>query len=353
MPEFTLGAITQALAGELSGDESLRIERVREVVEAGKGDITVVIDRRYLRRLDELPAAAVVVAAGVEAQRSNVVRVANPKRALVTLLRLFHPATVRPATIEPGAQVSPKAQLGRSVFVGAGATIEAGAVIGDGCQVHGGAFVGEEVVLGEGCEIFPNVTLYPRIRLGRRVRVHGGTVIGSDGFGYFRDESGVQEKIPQVGSVEIGDDVEIGANCAVDRATMGATRIGRGSKIDNLVQIGHNCEIGEHCCIIGLVGLSGSVKIGDYCVLAGQAGIADHVTLADHVVVGAQAGVHRDLGPGNWLGSPAIPAEEAYRVYTTLSRLPEMRRTLRSLEERIALLEAELAHLRGSAATPK
>ena len=150
----------------------------------------------------------------------------------------------------------------------------------------------------------------------------------------------MQHKIPQVGSVEIGDDVEIGANTTVDRATLGVTRIGDGTKIDNLVQIGHNSTIGKHCCLIGQVGLSGSVTLGDYCVLAGQAGVADHVTLANNVIVGAQAGVHRDLGPGPWLGSPAIPADEAYRVYTALSRLPEMRRTLRVLEERLKKLES-------------
>jgi UDP-3-O-[3-hydroxymyristoyl] glucosamine N-acyltransferase len=232
------------------------------------------------------------------------------------------------------------------VYVGAGATIEAGAVIGDRCEVQGNTFVGKGVVLGEACVLFPNVTLYPGVRVGRRVRIHSGTVVGSDGFGYDRDADGVQHKIPQVGTVEIGDDVEIGANCAIDRATMGSTRIGEGSKIDNLVQIGHNCQIGKHCCIIGLVGLSGSVTLGDYCVLAGQAGIADHVRLADRVVVGAQAGVHRDLSPGNWLGSPAIPAEEAYRVYTTLSRLPEMRKSLRVLEERLRRLEEQLGRPR-------
>ena len=183
------------------------------------------------------------------------------------------------------------------------------------------------------------MTLYPGVRLGCRNRIHSGAVIGSDGFGYDRDAGGVQNKIPQVGTVEIGDDVEIGANITVDRATLGATRIGDGTKIDNLVQIGHNSTIGKHCCLIGQVGLSGSVTLGDYCVLAGQAGVADHVTLANNVIVGAQAGVHRDLGPGPWLGSPAIPADEAYRVYTALSRLPEMRRTLRVLEERLKELE--------------
>jgi UDP-3-O-[3-hydroxymyristoyl] glucosamine N-acyltransferase len=348
LPGHTLAAIAAAVDGELRGDPGLVITRVGEVEEAGEGDICVVIDRRYASGLRDLHASALILPRDLDLSGRPVILVANPRRALILLLGLFYPETRKSGGIQPGALVSPNAELGQDVFVGAGATIEAGAVIGNRCQIFGNTFVGERAILGDECVLFPNVTLYPGVMVGRRVRIHSGAVIGSDGFGYDRDMAGVQHKIPQVGTVEIGDDVEIGANCAIDRATMGATRIGEGSKIDNLVQIGHNCQIGKHCCIIGLVGLSGSVTIGDYCVLAGQAGIADHVTLADHVVVGAQAGVHRDLPPGNWLGSPAIPAEEAYRVYTTLSRLPEIRKVLRSLEDRCRRLEEELAHLRKS-----
>ena len=341
---YTLGAIAKAVEGDLEGDAGLVIRHVREVEEAGEGDICVVIDRKYASALSNLGATAFILPPGLDACGRPTIRATNPRQALIRLLRLFHPEGHVKAGIEAGAFVSPTAALGQDVFVDAGAIIHAGARVGDRCEIHSHVVVGENAVVGEGSVLFPNVTLYPGVVLGRRVRVHSGTVIGSDGFGYVPDATGVPQKIPQLGTVEIGDEVEIGANCAVDRATIGATRIGAGTKIDNLVQVGHNCQIGRNCRIVGLVGLSGSVRIGDGCVLAGQAGIADHVTLADHVVVGAQAGVHRDLPPGNWLGSPAIPAEEAYRVYTTLSRLPEMRKSLRALEERLRRLEERLEH---------
>ncbi len=339
MTGHTLETIARIVGGALHGEAGLVIRAVRDVEDAGEGDICVIIDRRYEKALPRLGASALIVPHGVEASGRNVIRVTDPRKALIRVLRLFHPEARRAGGVSPRAHVSEDAALGLDVFVGAGATVEAGARIGDRSQILGHAFIGEGVVVGEECTIFPNVTIYPGVRLGSRVRVHAGSVIGSDGFGYDRDEEGVQHKIPQVGGVEVGDDVEIGANCAIDRATLGVTRIGAGTKIDNLVQIGHNCQVGRHCCLIGLVGLSGTVTVGDYSVLAGQAGVADHVRLADHVVVGAQAGVHRDLPTGAWLGSPAIPAEEAYRVYTTLSRLPEMRKALRALQERFERLE--------------
>ena len=339
MSNHTLAAIAEEVGGVLQGNPDQIIERVRGVEEAARGDICVVIDRRYTSDLTTLGATAFIVPPGVEGPGLNVIKVDNPRAALIRVLELFHPEAKRAGGIEAGAHVSKHARMGTDAFVATGATVEAGATVGDRCQILGHAYVGEDVVIGHDSVIFPNVTLYPGVRLGCRNRIHSGAVIGSDGFGYDRDAGGVQNKIPQVGTVEIGDDVEIGANTTVDRATLGATRIGDGTKIDNLVQIGHNSTIGKHCCLIGQVGLSGSVTLGDYCVLAGQAGVADHVTLANNVIVGAQAGVHRDLGPGPWLGSPAIPADEAYRVYTALSRLPEMRRTLRVLEERLKELE--------------
>jgi UDP-3-O-[3-hydroxymyristoyl] glucosamine N-acyltransferase len=342
MAGHALAAVAAAVGGELQGDPALVVENVRGVEDAAAGDICVVIDRRHVSGLDALAASAFIVAKEVDAPRLNLIRVSSPRTALIRVLELFYPETRKRGGVESGAFVSPAAELGSDVFVGAGATVEAGARVGDRCQLLGHAFVGEGVVIGDDTVVYPNVTLYPGVRIGSRVRIHGGTVIGSDGFGFDRGADGVQHKIPQVGSVEIGDDVEIGANCAVDRATLGVTRIGDGTKIDNLVQIGHNCTIGKHCCLIGQVGLSGSVTLGDCCVLAGQAGVADHVRIADNAVVGAQAGVHRDLPPGNWLGSPAIPAEEAYRVYTALSRLPEMRRSLHALERRLADLEARV-----------
>ena len=215
--------------------------------------------------------------------------------------------------------------------------------IGDNTRIHPNVCIGEGSCIGEETEIFPNVTIYPGTRIGNRVRVHGGTVIGSDGFGYMRLESGEQEKIPQVGSVEIEDDVEVGANCTIDRATLGATRILSGVKIDNQVQIGHNSEIGEHSIIVAQTGISGSVRMGDHCVLAGQVGISDHVELKPGTIVGAQSGVIRDIGPGRWVGYPAIPVIKALRAYHLLPELPGLRKEVRELKKRLSETEALLS----------
>lgn len=349
MPAFTLDELAERIGGTVEGDGSVTVRGVGEVAEASEGEVAVVIDRRFEKRIGSLRAGAVVVGPNADPAGRPAIRVPEPKKALVALLGLFHPEARRSPGVAPGAFVSPDSTLGAGVSVGAGAVVEAGAVLGDGCQVWPGVFVGEGVVVGEESVLFPGVVLYPGTRVGRRVRIHAGTVVGSDGFGYERDARGVQVKVPQVGGVEIGDDVEIGAGCAVDRATIGVTRIGRGTKIDNLVQVGHNCRIGEQCCLIGQSGLSGSVTLGNFVVLAGQAGIADHVTLADGVVVGAQSGVPHDLTPGVWLGTPPLPREKAGRALMAFGHLPEMRRELKRLSERCRLLEEELARLAGGA----
>ena len=338
----TLGSVADAVQGELTGARGAVLRAIRSPEEAGEGDVAVLVDHRHPPA--RCRASALVLGHSIEIPDlpPNLVRVKEPRRALRVLLSLFHPESRRAAGVQPGAFVAAGAEVDPTAFVAAGATVEASARIGARVEVHAGVYVGVGVVVGEESVLFPNVTLYEGTVLGRRVRVHAGTVIGSDGFGYDRDASGAQVKIPQVGRVEVGDDVEIGANCAIDRATLETTWIGKGTKIDNLVQIGHNTRVGEHCCIVGQAGIAGSVTVGRYCVLAGQAGIADHVTLGDGVVVGAQCGVPSDLESGIWLGTPPMPRAQAARVYLTLARLPEMRREMRALEERCARLEAAL-----------
>jgi len=225
----TLATIAEALGGELHGEPTLAIERVRELQDAGPHDIALVMEKKREAALATSAAGAFVVADGAPPLDKPHVRVRDPRRALVTLLTLLHPEKRRPAGIAPGAHVSPGATLGEGVSVGAGAVVETGAVVGARCQIHPNAVVGEGVVMGDDCVVFPNVTLYEGTRLGNRVRIHAGTVVGADGFGYQRDERGAQLKVPQVGGVTIEDDVEIGANSAVDRATLGTTRIGRGT----------------------------------------------------------------------------------------------------------------------------
>jgi UDP-3-O-[3-hydroxymyristoyl] glucosamine N-acyltransferase len=277
----------------------------------------------------------------------NIIRVDDPKQALIAVLDLFYPLPERKVGIDPRAIVSSSAQLGDAVFIGPGAYVGANAIIGARVTVHPNVYVGDFICLGEDSEVFPNVAIYGGTHIGKRVRIHSGTVIGSDGFGYARLASGVYQKIRQAGTVEIGDDVEIGSNCSIDRATLGTTRIASGTKIDNLVQIGHNSEIGRDCCLIAQVGISGSVRIGDGSVLAGQVGVSDHVTLAAGTIVGAQSGVKNNVGPGEWLGTPAIPADRARRVYFVWERLAQFRKEFLELKGRCDQLEKRLYALEG------
>jgi UDP-3-O-[3-hydroxymyristoyl] glucosamine N-acyltransferase len=268
-----------------------------------------------------------------------VLRCATPQHALIDLLTLLHPTRRPAAGVDPMAAVAPDASLHPTAFVAAFVVIETGAVIGAGVQLHAGVYVGPGVEIGEDSVLYPRVILRDGVRLGRRVIVHPGAVIGADGFGYTPSPDG-HRKIPQVGGVRIEDDVEIGANTTIDRATVGDTVVGRGTKIDNLVQVAHNVQIGEHAIVVAQAGISGSSRLGRGVILAGQVGVADHVTLGDGVMVAAQSGVGTDLRAGEkYLGTPARPLMEAKRVYIAEGRLPELLRRVRDLERRLARLD--------------
>ncbi len=339
MKSFTLSDIAGYLEGHLSGDPALLVNRIMTMEEAAPGDIAVVFDAKTAARIHESRASAFVLPMETDRTAGNIIQVVRPRQALIRLLHLFYPEPDKRPLIHDRAVVSSKADLGTGVSIGPGAVIEDDVVIGNDCKINANVCIGQGSCIGEQAEIFPNVTIYPGTIIGKRVRIHGGTVIGSDGFGYLTLDSGELEKIPQVGIVEIGDDVEIGANCTIDRATLGATRILSGVKIDNQVQIGHNSEIGQHCIIVAQAGISGSVRMGAHCVLAGQVGISDHVELKPGTMVGAQSGVIRDIGPGRWAGYPAIPVIKALRAYHLLPDLPEIRRRVRELEKRLTKLE--------------
>jgi UDP-3-O-[3-hydroxymyristoyl] glucosamine N-acyltransferase len=342
-PGLSLREIADHLSGRLEGDPELRIVRVQTPEAAGAHDIAVIFHPRVLRHLAP-SAATLVLGDDVEppARPAATIRLADPQRAFVTLLHLLHPERRR-SGVAAGAHVDPAATLAPGVYVAAGAVVGAGARLAAGVEIHANAVVGDEVVIGEDSIIFPHVTLYPGSRLGRRVRIHAGAVVGSDGFGFQPQADGSLLKVPQIGGVEIGDDVEIGANCTIDRGTLAATVLAAGVKLDNLVHIGHNCSVGEHCCLVAQVGISGSVTIGARSKLLGQAGVVPHVQLAPDTVVGAQAGVTRDLASGEWFGAPAIAAAEARRAYPLIGRLPEQRRRIAALERRCAALEEALA----------
>jgi len=343
----TVEQLAALVRGRLVGDGNVAIQSARPVSEAGPGDITFIDDERYAKMLRTSPASAAIVGPHFNLASPErvlpMIEVDDPLSAFVAVRsHLLGAATVRWTGVHPHAWVAPSARVGRDVAIYPFVYVGEEVVVGDGSTLHPGVVVGNHCQLGVEVVLRPNVVLYDDVILGDRVEVHAGAVIGGDGFKY-RLVEGRHVKVPHTGRVEIGNDVEVGANCAIDRATFEATRIGEGSKIDNLVMIGHNNVIGRHNLLCGQVGIAGSCKTGDYVVLAGQAGIKDHTEIGDRVKVGAQAGVHRHIPSGHEvLGSPAMPVREQRRIFQMIARLPEMHRQLRELAAQVAALTAAL-----------
>ena len=346
---FMLSQLAELLEGCLDGDD-VEIRGLASLTEADVGDLAFLESPKHLPRARETGASALILPPGMEAPGGRpAIRVAKPRIAFSRALALFsangHPPSepfVHPtAVVGEGARVSPTATLMAHAVVGAGA------VIGDGAVIHPHVHVGRDARIGAETVLYPNVTLYDRVELGERVRIHAGAVIGSDGFGYDL-VNGRHVKVPHIGTVIVGDDVEIGAGTTVDRAKTGATRIGRGTKIDNLVQIGHNVQIGEHCIIIALAGLSGSVEVGDYAVLGGQVGVADHRKIGKGAMAAAQTGIISDVAPGEVVsGTPARPHRQHLKVAAASQKLPGMLDEMRGMERRMRELEARIAALTG------
>ncbi|HKY33365.1 MAG TPA: UDP-3-O-(3-hydroxymyristoyl)glucosamine N-acyltransferase [Candidatus Polarisedimenticolia bacterium] len=332
MAGFALEDLARRLKGRVLGDPRLQVRGVAPLGAAGPHDLSFLANRRYLHEARNSRAGAILVAEGTDLPGRTLLVVPDPYAGLAAALDLFHPAE-RP---RPG--VSPRSIVAASSTVGEGASVQAGAVLGERCRlgaravVMAGAVLGDDVSVGEDTTIHPNVIIYPRCVLGSRVIVHAGTVIGSDGFGFAR-EGEAHRKIPQVGNVVIGDDVEIGANVAIDRGTFGSTVIGRGTKIDNLVQIGHNVQVGENSILVAQAGISGSTRLGRGVIFAGQSGAAGHLTIGDGARVGAKSAVVQDVPPGGFvIGHPAIEAGAWRRAAVLFARLPELRRRLLRLE---------------------
>ncbi|HSB73102.1 MAG TPA: UDP-3-O-(3-hydroxymyristoyl)glucosamine N-acyltransferase [Candidatus Methylomirabilis sp.] len=337
-----LADLAERLGCHVEGDGGIEIRAVRGLEDAGPQDVTFVAHERYLPRLEGSGAAAVILGEGLPPVGRPALRTPNPMLAFARALSLFHPPPVPLPGIHPSAVTAPDARVDPGAWVGPLCVLGPGVEIGAGTVLEAHVCVGAGVRIGRDCRIFPQVTLRDGVILGDRVTIHSGAVIGADGFGFARDGHRYV-KIPQVGRVVIEDDVEIGANAAVDRATLGETRIGRGTKIDNLVQIAHNVRVGEDTVIVAQVGISGSSRIGSRVTLAGQVGIVDHVQIGDGVIVGAQAGVSKDIpSDAVVLGSPAIPHVEFKRQVASIARLPLLRKALQALEARLAALEARL-----------
>ena len=340
----TVGQLAALVRGRLVGDGDIPINAARPVAEAGPGDITFIENERYARLLKASPASAAIVGPHFRqaaAPEVPVIEVDDPITAFLAVrTHLVGQAAPRWVGIHPMAAVAETAQIGANVAIHAFVAIGENAVVGTGSTIHPGAVVGAGCQIGRDVVIHPNVVLYPGVVLGDRAEIHAGTVLGGDGFGYHMAQ-GRHVKVPHTGTLEVGPDVEIGSNCAIDRATFATTRIGEGTKIDNLVMIGHNNQIGKHNLLCGQVGIAGSCHTGDYVVMAGQAGIKDHVDIGDKAVVGAQAGVHRNIPEGqSVLGAPAIPLREQRRLFQMIARLPDMHRQLRELSAQIAALSA-------------
>jgi UDP-3-O-[3-hydroxymyristoyl] glucosamine N-acyltransferase len=341
----TVEQLAALVRGRLVGDGSVPIQSARPVGEAGPGDITFIESKRFAKLLRTSPASAALVGPHFDIGHNDVgeglavIEVDDPMTAFLAVRsHLTGQEKPRWTGIAPQAHVAPTAWIGSRVAVYPFVYVGDGAKIGDGTTLYPGVVIGDNCTLGADCVIHPNTVLYENVTLGDRVEVHSGTVLGGDGFGY-RHSDGRHVKIPHTGRLEIEDDVEIGSNCTIDRATFETTRIGEGTKIDNLVMIGHNNQIGRHNLLCGQVGIAGSCKTGDHVVMAGQAGIKDNTQIGSGVVVGAQAGVHRNIPDGqNVLGSPAIPVREQRRLFQMIARLPEMHRQLRELGAQVARL---------------
>lgn len=341
MSVVTAEQLAELVGGQLTGNPRREIVAVAPLDGADASCASFLANVKYVAQLETTQAGVVFVGRGVRRQGGDVIEVDDPYAAFVTALEHFHP-TRRPSPgIHSSAVVAANAEIGQGVTIGANCVVESGARIGDRTVLEAQVFVGEGAIVGDDCHLHPNTTIRHHVELGHRVIVHAGTVIGADGFGFAFD-SGHYRKIPQVGIVVIEDDVEIGANTTIDRATMGETRIGEGTKVDNLVQIAHNVRIGKHCVIVAQAGISGSTVFGNYCRVGGQAGFIGHIKIGDGAAFGAQSGVSQDVKAGDILsGSPARPHSLWKRIEVSLPRLPDLLRRVKRIEERLEMTPEE------------
>lgn len=339
--EITVRDLAAHVGGRVRGDGLLPITGIASLESAGAGEIAFVEDSKLLESTRGNRASCLIVPEGAEVEAACVIEVKRPKLAFALIARMLHPPRRREPRIHPTAVVAASARVDESVFVGAHVEIGERSRIGAATQILAGAFIGDDVEVGSDCVIHPNVVLYDRVSLGNRVILHAGAVIGADGFGYVPDERNVRHKFPQIGTVLIEDDVEIGAGTCVDRAALGRTLIGRATKIDNLVQIAHNVEIGERVVIAAQTGISGSTVIESDAVIGGQVGMGDHARVESGAIIGSKAGIlpGKIVRAGVWWGIPVQPLNEYKRLNAHLNRLPQMREELKELKKRLRELE--------------
>lgn len=347
---INLQKLAELVGGELTaGDAGSILTGLNSIADAAHGEVTFLGNVRYLPALKTTRASAALVSDDLDVgdvpAGLALIRVKNPTLAFSSVIRFFGPPSIEfvPGVHESAVVANDASFDPQQVSIGPNAVVESGVVIGAGCVIHAGAFIGRGVRLGTDCVIHANATIKERCVLGNRVILHSGSVIGSDGFGYELVK-GRHQKIDQVGIVQIDDDVEIGSCTTIDRARFGRTWIGEGTKIDNLVQIGHNCVIGKHCILVSQVGISGSTRLGSYVTMGGQAGVAGHLEVGDQVMVLAKSGVTKNLPqPGAYTGFPARPLAEGRKMMALPARIPELIERVRELEKKLAALETAAA----------
>jgi UDP-3-O-[3-hydroxymyristoyl] glucosamine N-acyltransferase len=348
---MTIRDIAEIVDGEILGadiDLAPPIDRVAKIEEADVGSITFLSNPKYEKYLASTKATAILVSKKLDLQKIEgralvfFIRVDDPYVAFLNILKRLTPA-VEPFTpgVHPSVSLASSAQLGKNVSIGAGSVIEDEAVIGENTKIGPGCVIGKKVQIGNDCLVYANVVLYHQTIIGHRCVLHSGVVIGSDGFGFVPQKDGAYEKIPQLGIAILEDDVEVGANSTIDRATMGETRVCRGVKLDNLVQIAHNVVVGDHTVIAAQSGIAGSSKIGKNCMIGGQVGIAGHITIADRTVIMAQSGIPNNITePGKtYFGYPADEARKAQRAVIAVKMLPDMIREVTALQKKVEALE--------------
>jgi len=334
----TVRQLAELVQGQIEGDPELRIGAAKVIAEAQSGHITFCDNDKQAKGLAASPASASVISLSLQVTGKTFIRVKDPLTAFIRIVQHLHPPLpAYPPGVDARAAIHPTVILGPGVVIHPFVSIGEGSRIGARCQLYPGVTIGRHCVVGDDCILHPQVVLYDETTLGKRVVCHSHSVLGADGFGY-RFHEGKHTKVPQLGSVEIGDDVEIGACTTIDRGTFTATRIGTGTKIDNLVMVAHNCQLGAHNIIVSQVGIAGSSSTGSYVVLAGQAGVCDHIHIGDRAVVGARAGVMTNLDGGHcYIGTPAVPDREHKRVVLSTMKLPEMRQDVLRIMKHLGL----------------
>lgn len=339
---ITVRQLAELVHGQVFGDGEQVIHAARCLDEAGAGDVTFLDHEKHAHRLKDCHASCVVAPPEVPVNGKPLIRVKDPLMAFVAIVRHLQGQTEPPPHgIDPHAAVHPSARLGPDPSVFPFAVVGEGTVIGARCRLHSGAVIGRNCRLGDDVIVYANAVLYDDTVLGDRVIVHGNAVLGADGFGY-RFQDGRHQKIPQLGCVEIGDDVEVGACTTIDRGTFQATRIGAGTKIDNLVQVAHNCQIGKHNLFVSQVGIAGSSSTGEYVVIAGQVGVVGHIHIGAGAIIGGKAAVTKDVPAGQrMLGSPATPEREQQRMLIALSKLPDIRKDVKLIKQRLGMDQEE------------